>query len=139
MYSTRLANQRFEIECISMARVLKIHRFIIDTGAMYSCCHYSMVDERLQESELSNLKTKLIGGFVNGSAVKFYEYPLKQFTIGNINLGNCNVWITFDKRVVDLVLGLDILKDVIFLNSPADGKMYFFESEADYKEYVQTI
>ena len=45
----------------------------------------------------------------------------------------------FDKRVVDLVLGLDILKDVIFLNSPAERKMYFFESEADYKEYIQII
>lgn len=52
MYNTRLVKQRYEVECISLARVLKIQRFIIDTGAMYSCCHYSMIDERIMETEL---------------------------------------------------------------------------------------
>ncbi|MDE7266794.1 MAG: retropepsin-like domain-containing protein [Lachnospiraceae bacterium] len=139
MYSTKLVKQRYEIECISLARVIKIQRFIVDTGAMYSCCHYSMIDEKLQESELFNLNTKLIGGFVNGLAVKFYEYPLKQFTVGNINQGPCSIWITFDERVADMVLGLDILKNIIFLNRPNDKEMYFFESDVDCKEYMQTI
>ena len=116
MYSTKLMNRRYEIECISLTRVLKIQRFIVDTGAMYTCCHYS----------------------INGSAVKFYEYPLKQFTIGNINRGTCNIWITFDKRVVDMVLGLDLLKDMVFLNRPSDGTLCFFESEKQCREYMQT-
>lgn len=139
MYSTKLVKQRYEVECISLTRVLKIQRFIVDTGAMYSCCHYSMIDEKIQEQELLALKTKLIGGFVNGLAVKFYEYPLKQFTVGNINCGSCNIWITFDARVADMVLGLDILKDIIFLNRPSDGEIYFFESDADCRKYIQTI
>lgn len=139
MYSTKLMKQRYEVECISLARVLKIQRFIVDTGAMYSCCHYSMIDEMLQESNFLQSNMKLIGGFVNGSAVKFYEYPLKQFTVGNINRGVCNIWITFDERVADMVLGLDILKDMIFLNNPSDGEMHFFESVSDCKEYIQTI
>ncbi len=138
MYSTKLMNQRYEIECISLTRVLKIQRFIVDTGAMYTCCHYSMIDEQLQESDLSEMKIKFIGGLINGSAVKFYEYPLKQFTIGNINRGTCNIWITFDKRVVDMVLGLDLLKDMVFLNRPSDGALCFFESEKQCREYMQT-
>lgn len=59
VYSTKLVKQRYEVECISLTRVLKIQRFIVDTGAMYFCCHYSMIDEKIQEQELLALKTKL--------------------------------------------------------------------------------
>lgn len=139
MYSTKWSSQRYEVECISLSKVIKIQRFIVDTGAMYSCCHYSTIDEKLEESEVSNMNTKLLGGLVSGVAVKFYEYPLKQFTIGNINIGACHIWVTFDKRIIDRVLGLDILKDVIFLNRPDTGEMCFFENEADCKSYIQAI
>lgn len=139
MYSTKLMNRRYEVECISISRTLKIRRFIVDTGAMYSCCYYSVIDDELQELEVSNRKTKYFGGLVSGAVVKFYEYPLRQFTIGNIDMGACNIWITFDKRVADRVLGLDILKDVIFLNRPNLEEMIFFKNEADCKGYIQTI
>lgn len=139
MYSTKLTNQRYEVECISLSKAPKIRRFIVDTGAMYSCCYYSVIDDDLKELEVSMLKTKFLGGFVSGATVKFYEYPLKQFTIGNINMGACHIWVTFDKRVADKVLGLDILKDVIFLNRPDSGDMCFFANEEDCKGYIQTM
>lgn len=139
MYNTKLMNWRYEVECIALSRVIKIQRFIVDTGAMYSCCHYSTIDERLKESEVLNMKTKFFGGLISGVMVKFYEYPLKQFTIGNINMGVRHIWVTFDQRVIDRVLGLDILKDVIFLNRPASGEICFFENETDCEEYIQTI
>ena len=61
--------------------------FIIDTGAMFTCCIYKAFDKRMRECELENCETKFLGGLVKGSRVKFYKCALKQFTIGSINMG----------------------------------------------------
>lgn len=55
-------------------------------------------------------EVKFLGGFVKGFPVKFYKSNLQQFTIGNIDMGEQDLWITFDMRVTDTVLGMDILQ-----------------------------
>ena len=127
MYSTKLENHRYEVECVAVSNVIKIPILIVDTGALYSCCHYMDIDERLKESELQVLETKYLGGFVRGRAIKFYKYPLRQFTVGNIDKGARFIWITFDDRITDKVLGMDILKDMTFLNK--DKKLYFYDGD----------
>ncbi len=107
MYSTNLKDERFIADCIVNFRKGRIIQFIVDTGAMFTCCNYKVFDKNLQEKELSGGKTKLLGGFVKGTPVKFYMCRLKQFTIGNIDLGRQYIWITFDMRVTDTVLGMD--------------------------------
>lgn len=47
---------------------------------------------------------------MKGLPVVFYRCSLKQFTIGNINIGEQDIWITFGKRVAETVLGMDIPK-----------------------------
>ena len=44
------------------------------------------IDEQLKESDVQSLETKYLGGFVRGQAIKFYKYPLRQFTVGNIDI-----------------------------------------------------
>lgn len=62
---------------------------------------------------------------------------MKQFTIGNIDLGKQDIWITFDERVTDTVLGMDILQQVIFTANPYNRKMYFCKDAADYDQNFQ--
>lgn len=73
-------------------------------------------------------------GIVNGAVIKFYKYQLKQFTIGNIDMGEQVKWITFDKRVTDIILGMDILRNIILITNPYDKKIYFCKDKEDYIE-----
>ena len=64
--------------------------------------------------------------------VKFYRHRLKQFTIGNIDMGEQDIWVTFDDRVTDTVLGMDVLQQVIFIANPYNKKIYFCKDREDY-------
>lgn len=74
---------------------------------------------------------------VDGVSVRFYKHHLQQFTIGNIDMGEQDIWITFDKRVTDIILGMDILKQVIMITNPYDQKIYFCKDAEDYRQNFQ--
>lgn len=114
-------------------------RFIVDTGAMFSCCNYKFFDINMVENDLKGNEIKFLGGFVKGSPVKFYRCSIKQFTIGNIDLGEQDIWITFDKRVTDTVLGMDILQQVIFTANPYNKKIYFCKDKDDYNNNFELL
>lgn len=90
------------------------------------CCNYKELDKHMCEKEFADHEVKIIGGFVEGTGVKFYRCRLKQFTIGNIDMKAQDMWITFDKRVKETVLGMDILKQVIIIN-PYEQKSLFLQ------------
>ena len=62
-----------------------------------------------------------------------------QFTIGNIDLGKQNLWITFDQRVTDTVLGMDILQQIIFIANPYNKKIYFCKDDDDYNSNFELL
>lgn len=136
MYNTSMKNNRYEIRCLRVAADVKAVQFIVDTEAKLSCCYYGFINSKLEETELSDSEMKRIGGFIKGEGVKFYRYRLKQFMIGNIDLGMQDIWITFDERVTDIVLGMDILKQVIMITNPYDQQIYFCK---DYEDYEQNF
>ena len=88
----------------------------------------------MEEKDLRGNEIKFLGGFVKGSPVKFYKCSLKQFTIGNIDMGEQALWITFDKRVTDTVLGMDNLQQVIFTANPYNKKICFCQDSDDYND-----
>ena len=104
MYSTRLRNDRYLVDCLTISDKIAIGKFVVDTGAKYTCCNYCVIDSTLEETQFSDTEIKYIGGFVKGEIVKFYKYPLKQFTVGNIDMEEQNIWLTFDERVTDIIL-----------------------------------
>ena len=79
-------------------------------------------------------ESKILGGFVKGLPVIFYKCSLKQFTIGNLDMGKQVIWITFDQRVTDTVLGMDILKQVVMITNPYDQKIYFCRDTEDFNQ-----
>lgn len=135
MYSTSIENNRFSIKCLAvLEKRFVLNNFLVDTGAVITCCKYRYIDQTLKEKDIAGYETKIIGGLVSGSAVKFYRYPLKQFTIGNIDMGEQDIWITFDERVTDTVLGMDILQQVIFTANPYNKRIYFCKDVDDYEQ-----
>ena len=139
MYSTSIKNNRFYVQCITVFDRTRAVMFIIDTGAIFTCCTYKAFDKRMRECELENCETKFLGGLVKCSRVKFYKCALKQFTIGSINMGEQNLWITFDERVTDTVLGMDILQQVIFTANPYNKKIYFCKDIDDYHNNFELL
>lgn len=53
------------------------------------------------------------------------------------NLNEQYIWITFDERVTDIVLGMDILKQVIMITNPYNQKIYFCKDVDDYEQNFQ--
>lgn len=139
MYSTRLDKSRYNIICLVILNNISKLMLCVDTGAKYTCCSYNDIDETLLEKDFKNGDFKNLGGFVEGVTMKFYKYHLKQFTIGNIDMKEQDIWVTFDNRVSDAVLGMDILSQVTFLNIEKSGKLIFFHSVDELHGYVKSV
>ena len=113
----------------------------MDTGAKYTCYYAKALDSSLRENQFNNSPTKYLSGFIdNGnnkmSVVKYYQYQVSQFTIGNIDLGKQMVWVTFDARAMDSIIGMDILQQVSFLQYANTKEIHFFQSESELQIYV---
>ncbi len=139
MFSTSFQDSlRYIVVCITNSRVISLVDTIVDTGAIYTCYMAHSIDIELTEADLQENEHRDFGGFVDGKnrMVRFYQYHLKQFTIGNIDMGAQDIWVTFDKRISDNVLGMDILQAVDFLQFRNTGKISFFQNEAELSDYV---
>ncbi|MDE5700289.1 MAG: retropepsin-like domain-containing protein [Lachnospiraceae bacterium] len=134
MYSTNIKDDRYAVDCLIISHKISLEKFVVDTGAKFTCCGYKAIDGRLEEKALSNCEIKSIGGFVKGEYLKFYRLTLRQFTIGNIDMGEQDIWITFDERITDIILGMDILKQIIMITNPYDQKIYFCRDREDYDD-----
>lgn len=49
-------------------------------------------------------------------------------------MGEQDIWITFDERVTDTVLGMDILQQVIFTANLYNKRIYFCKDADDYND-----
>jgi len=67
---------------------VSLEKFVVDTGAKFTCCSYNAINRQLNEKMVSGFEIKLMGGLVEGEYLKFYRLPLRQFTIGNIDMGS---------------------------------------------------
>ncbi len=143
MFSTKCENLRYVITCIVNQDSINLVDTIVDTGAMHTCYKAELINEDLTENSLSVANTHFIGGFVDGAnidrAVKFYEYTVSQFTIGTVNLGEQKIWVTFDDRISDNVLGMDLLRKVAFLQLEHDDRLYFFKDRLELAKSIETL
>lgn len=132
MYSTNIKDDRYTVDCVAVSNKISMEKFVVDTGAKFTCCSYKAINGRLKEGEFNGCEQKLIGGFVEGEYLKFYKLALQQFTVGNINMGRQDIWITFDEKITDIILGMDILKQIIMIANPYNQRIYFCKDSGDY-------
>ncbi len=137
MYNTSIRHNKCLVECIAVLDRVRVTKFIVDTGATFTYCNCKIFDSHNDENTLEKNEIKILGGFIKGLPVSFYKCNLKQFTIGSLNMGRQDRWVTFDKRVTDTVLGMDILKQVIMITNPYNQKIYFCKDAEDYEQNFQ--
>ena len=111
MYSTKLKSdtRRYIAKCIVNRNGPRVVDFVIDTGAKYTCCSSMSLGVKLKEEQMADRESKLLGGMISGSTLRVYKYHVHQFTIGTVDMGEQDIWITFDPRATDDVLGMDLL------------------------------
>ena len=141
MYSTSCTSDlRYIVTCITNEDSVSLVDTIVDMGAKRTCYQARLIDSSLKESDFKGKPSKLISGFVGGreikNAARFYEYQLRQFTIGSIDMGKRVIWITFDDRIQDNVLGMDILRSVSMLQYADENELFFFNDKAELKSFV---
>ena len=141
MYSTKCSRDlRYIVTCITNTNTVSLVDTIVDMGAKRTCYQARLVDSSLSENQFEDKPCKLIGGFVCGrepeNAVRFYKYSLQQFTIGNIDMGAQDIWITFDARIQDNVLGMDILRSVCLLQYANEDELFFFNDKSELQSFV---
>lgn len=114
MYSTKLSDNRYYLRCITIIQGVDIVECIVDTGALYTAFTAEGLVNILTEQQLidEDCEVKYLGGFVEESFVKFYKVVVNQFTIGSIDMGCQEIWVTYSEDVTLNVLGMDILKQV---------------------------
>lgn len=118
----------------------KCSSFIIDTGAQYTSCNYRSINKNLCEDEFRKCSQAMcFTGYVKGhsdAGAIHYLYRLDQFYVGTIPLGSQNIWITFDQRVNNNLLGLDLLKQVSFVQLGHTDELYFLNNRTELQNIV---
>lgn len=136
MFSIDLSDDRFFANCMVNHNMPRIRRFVVDTGAKYTCCSYYYVNPLLNESDFAQEETKFLGGFVANVGMKFYKCKIKQFTVGTVDLGEQDIWITFDDRIADSLLGMDVLKKILYLNEPDNSQLIIYSNNDELYNYI---
>ena len=139
MYSTNIKDNRCIVDCLAVSHKISMEKFVVDTGAKFTCCNYRVIDGRLKEREFLNHEERHLGGLVKGQFLRFYRLTLQQFTIGNIDMGRQNIWITFDERITDIILGMDILKQIIMITNPYHQQVYFCKDSDEYNSKFELL
>ncbi len=50
---------RYAVRCLSVSDYITSERYVMDTGAAYTCCNYKVVNETLQEENLRMLSLNI--------------------------------------------------------------------------------
>ena len=72
MYSTNMRDDRYLIDCVIVSDKIAIEKFVVDTGAKFTCCNYCVIDSTLEESKLFGNEIRYISGFVNTPFLRLY-------------------------------------------------------------------
>ena len=141
MYSTKLKpdNDRYIAKCIVNSSGPKVIDFVVDTGAKYTCCNYLSVDPKLKEADYSDKEYKLLGGIIEGEVLRVYRYNASQFTIGSVDMSKQSIWITFDERATDDVIGMDILKQIHYYQDADNNEMYFSQDKREFLPLIESV
>ena len=140
VYSVKLKDNRIIVQCNILNRgKLKFIRSVYDTGAKYSCFRASYIASNMTEKELLGHEEKLLCGFVGVVASKFYRLHVESLAFGNIDLGEQDIWITFDENVTMNVIGYDIISQISRVSIANSCEELFFSSTTELKRYIDEV
>lgn len=138
MYSVELEDNRIVVSCIYNDTVVRpsIFQVVFDTGAKYTVVRAMSVNKNLREEDLVNNECKIICGAIKNSHYKIYKVHVRQLTLYDIDLGEQDIWVTFNKSVGDDVLGFDIIKQVSFYFDSDIQSINLFRDMNELRHYI---
>lgn len=135
------ADLRYLVTCVADMNDIRFASAIFDTGAMYTCFQANILKPSLKETDFDESQCKIIGGFVdsknNKNTVKIYRYKVNRFILQDIAIDNCYIWLTFDTRVTDNVVGMDIIQHISFMQYSDSNELKLFKNREDLINYVK--
>lgn len=130
VYCTKLNHRnQYIVDCMLLTDAVQIVRFLVDTGAAYTCCSADSLN--LFEEDFQKSPFRIMGGIIPNAGMKFYPYHVRQFTIGTVDLGERDIWVTFDDMATNDLLGLDILKDISLHQNQKTKEMCFYDVDKE--------
>ena len=100
---------------------------------MFTC--YKAQYLGLKPEDVDMKKSITLTGCVGDYSAVFYRYDVRQFTVGNIDMGSQTIWVTFDPNITDSILGTDILQQTTFLHRK-NNDLIFFSDENELRNYI---
>lgn len=65
------------VRCLIVSHYAATERFIVDTGAAYTCCYYKVVNKKLKENMFRGCEFEKLGGIVNGNYGQILQISFK--------------------------------------------------------------
>lgn len=140
-YSTELQKNQFNLTCRLFIST-KTHTldFIADTGANFTVIparELRMPQELEAKFAKSQNYIRLLG-LLPSEPTYAYAYVVNHFIVGSVDLGMQVVWVSFDPRMSELLLGMDILQHVNFSYDKLTNLLTIHENN-DYLIRSQTV
>ena len=139
MYTKSKSKNKYIVECMILSEFPRIVSFMVDTGATYTCCSAANIDTSFREEIFKGHEFRIFGGIVPNIGIKFYKYHAKQFTIGTVDSGERDIWITFDKMATLDLLGIDILQDIAYFHNPQKKELYFYQDLEEMQNHIKNF
>lgn len=120
-YCAQISNNSWHVPCVIVSGAPALVRLLVDTGACYTVLHEaSIIDIRPEYTGAKRtFKT------VSGQLVNAYQIRVRQMTIGSVDIGRQLLWIAPGYQQFTGVLGVDILKYLMFLQVSSNHTLLF--------------
>ncbi len=111
---------------------------VYDTGAQHTCFTALSINSKLTVEDFKDSEKLTVGGILAGSenGIEYYKMYVKDFYFGNILITGVDVWVTFDDRVTDNVIGMDVLYRLNRLSVAYSNKELFFKDTQEMIDYI---
>lgn len=112
---------------------------VYDTGAEHTCVTAISLNAKITENDFKDSDTMIVGGLIDSGnvSVKYYKLHVGDFYLGNIHITGVDIWVTFDNRITDNVVGYDILRRVTRLGIENSNMELFFKDTSELLSYIK--
>lgn len=122
---------RYIATCTTLDNISFIEA-IIDTGAMCTVFEAKLIDSKINENSINYTDKKQIGGFIDTlKPIEIFKIKVRKLVIESIILNDVYIWITFDNRVSDNIIGMDILEHLNLLQIADTNKLSIYSKKEE--------
>ncbi len=152
MFSVKNSGNSYKVKCMLNKDPYSTISFYVDTGSDITVVNGDALGYLVDKNQIINdtpkENIKIIGGIVldkenNSQYIAIaYKYHVSSFILHeDVVLYGVDIWVIFDKKFTNNLLGVDILHKLLYLNNPMSDSLVFFNTFVDNgnKEFVDYL